>query len=1542
MRTQERASTRRLRSLTPLVLGLLLATAPLVAQDAATGSPPPSGAHQLTLANGAAFYATDNPLHDARKLSVPGSDLTLHVWQETRRDGDRQSLYAVSQAGERLLGRVRETTHVVRLNDFRFDPLTDGPPGLSVALSARSQNRLFLVQLEAAPLPEMRQAITDLGGQVRRFLTDHTFIVEMTPKVRARVHQLDFVRWVGPYQPGMRLERTLREGVDSSRISLPEQRYSIQVTERRDAQRSLVPKIEALGGVVVLVEPGGLRVEAMLTKDQLRELVHLDEVHFVDRWGGPGEVDMNIVRSVGGADYVEGVAGYTGQGVRGEIFDTELYMTHQEWSATPILHSNSNTCGGSLHGTSCYSNNFATGVDSSARGIVPDATGMFYCYGESTQFGGSTSRYTANAELIDPAGPYRAVYQTSSVGSSRTFNYTTLSAETDDYLFLHQILSTQSQSNAGNQDSRPQAWSKNIVSVGGIRHLNTASRCDDYHGSSGSTGPAEDGRIKPDLSFFYDSIQSATGSGSTDYTGFGGTSSATPQTSGYFGLLFQMWHEGTWSGHGGGATVFDSRPKMATAKALMINNAYRYDWANPGSCDYGDANRYRQGWGTADAQRLYDRAPKTSVIDETDVITPLETISYNVTVTAGETELNVTMVYVDPAGTVGAAHNRVNDLSLRVTAPGGGTVYWGNNGLTAGNVSSSGGSSNTIDTVENVFIQNPAAGDWTVDVIADEIVEDAHTETGAVDADFALVVSGGQIGGGCSPGAFANAGVDRTINDGDSTTLGVAAQSGHTYSWSPGGATTAQITVSPSSTTTYTLTATTVCGSAQDTVTVTILPPGQNGPQDAVYDAGLGTPACAVAGSSCDSTTLVNGRATLGPEPNQPNTLDGCADGTSGSYHSDESNDAIVVSTLDGLNFSEGATVQVDATVYAYSTGSSDTLDLYYAADASSPVWTLISSTVPSAGGVQTISAQYTLSAGSLQAVRASFRYQGSAAACSSGSYDDADDLVFAVEGGTPDCSVDADCDDGAFCNGSETCNAGSCQAGTAPNCDDGVSCTDDSCNEGTDSCDNAANDAACDNGAWCDGAETCSATLDCQAGSDPCGAFGCDEVGDVCFECSVDADCDDGAFCNGAETCNAGSCGAGSDPCPGQSCDEGGDVCSSSNGPQDAVYDVGLGAPACAVAGSECDSLALVDGRGTVGPEPNQPNTLDACTDGTSGTYHSDESNDALVVKTLDGADFTAGATVQIDATVYSWSTGTSDHLDLYYAADATSPVWTLITTLDLTSGGVQTLSAQYTLPAGSLQAVRANFRYNGSPSSCSTGSYDDADDLVFAVGGGTPECSVDADCDNGQFCDGAETCNAGSCQAGSDPCPGQSCDEGGDVCVPVAGCTLEEDFESGANGWTNDAASTCTTGAYVSGNPTNATDGYQIVGSHGGVSSLFTAVNTTAGGDDVDSGNCILGSPSWAVANASTLSVWYWHGQRDAADDAAGDFFTLEYSTDGGSSWTTLASNGDTISNPAWAEATAAIPAGANVQVRMQCSDGAGPGDIVECGIDDVSICE
>ena len=207
-----------------------------------------------------------------------------------------------------------------------------------------------------------------------------------------------------------------------------------------------------------------------------------------------------------------------------------------------------------------------------------------------------------------------------------------------------------------------------------------------------------------------------------------------------------------------------------------------------------------------------------------------------------------------------------------------------------------------------------------------------------------------------------------------------------------------------------------------------------------------------------------------------------------------------------------------------------------------------------------------------------------------------------------PDCAPcvsDTECDDAAFCNGAETCNVstGQCEFGTPPVVDDGVGCTDDSCDEANDVVLNVPNDGLCDNGAFCNGEETCDAINDCQIGSPPCdpSTETCNEVGDVCepIGCVSDAECNDAAFCNGAETCNLGTgqCVPGTPvnvddgvSCTDDSCDETNDVVV--NAPND----------------GRCDNGAFCDGSETC-------DAINDCQAGTppcdSGTETCDEAGD-------------------------------------------------------------------------------------------------------------------------------------------------------------------------------------------------------------------------------------------------------------------------------------------------------------------------------------------
>lgn len=76
----------------------------------------------------------------------------------------------------------------------------------------------------------------------------------------------------------------------------------------------------------------------------------------------------------------------------------------------------------------------------------------------------------------------------------------------------------------------------------------------------------------------------------------------------------------------------------------------------------------------------------------------------------------------------------------------------------------------------------------------------------------------------------------------------------------------------------------------------------------------------------------------------------------------------------------------------------------------------------------------------------------------------------------------------------------------TAADCDDGNPCTDDTC-EPT-GCVRTPNTAACDDGLFCNGLDTCSGgTCAAHVGS-PCAGLMCDEAGARCVGCTTRADC--------------------------------------------------------------------------------------------------------------------------------------------------------------------------------------------------------------------------------------------------------------------------------------------------------------------------------------------------------------------------------------------------------------------------------------------------
>ncbi len=179
-----------------------------------------------------------------------------------------------------------------------------------------------------------------------------------------------------------------------------------------------------------------------------------------------------------------------------------------------------------------------------------------------------------------------------------------------------------------------------------------------------------------------------------------------------------------------------------------------------------------------------------------------------------------------------------------------------------------------------------------------------------------------------------------------------------------------------------------------------------------------------------------------------------------------------------------------------------------------------------------------------------------------------------------------------------------------------------------------------------------------------------------------------------------------------------------------------------------------------------------------------------------------------------------------------------------------------------------------------------------------------------------------------------------------------ITDDAFEASSGWAHDAAnSTASTGAWVRGDPVGTNYQPEDDTTLNGVAAWYTAQNPLASdsSDDVDSGVVTLLSPNFNLTGqvSARLTINRWFAQRDLGDDAAGDFFRIELSNNGGSSWSTLETVPDTETAPYWLKRDfrleSVLPLTSTMRVRVRASDAnkAGDsGDILEAAVDDVKL--
>ncbi len=251
-----------------------------------------------------------------------------------------------------------------------------------------------------------------------------------------------------------------------------------------------------------------------------------------------------------------------------------------------------------------------------------------------------------------------------------------------------------------------EATAKNIMTVGAVSDAvsngvrSTASASVLYFSS---WGPADDGRIKPDIVANGERLYSCDNDSTDDYLTLSGTSMSAPNACGSAALLVDYY----------GQRFPGSAMRASTLKGLIIHTAD--DLGDPGP-DYASGWGLMNTWAAAELIRDYADGNSTRMAESTLSATNMsDTFVYE---SDGLASVRVTLCWTDPPGPVQTLHDSpvpvlVNDLDLKLVGPGGTNYpFVLNPAQPSSNATSL--AENDVDNVEQVYIDSPLAGEYTI------------------------------------------------------------------------------------------------------------------------------------------------------------------------------------------------------------------------------------------------------------------------------------------------------------------------------------------------------------------------------------------------------------------------------------------------------------------------------------------------------------------------------------------------------------------------------------------------------------------------------------------------------------------------------------------------------------------------------------------------------------------------------------------------------------------------------------------------------------
>lgn len=594
-----------------------------------------------------------------------------------------------------------------------------------------SADKRYLMQLREAIDPQLRTALEGAGVVIGDYVPDQAYVVDLSAANPEALAQMDFVGWVGEFRKQWKTDpaigRRLVPFQSQERIALAQANRLKLVITLFD-ENDVAQTAQALAGLGVTVTgddtigDNGL-VFAISPPDKLDAIAQLDAVQFIEE--APEITLRNATATWIVQSNVLNNTPLYNNGIHGEgqivgILDGRPDKDHCSLDGGKILFYNSSD-GNDGHGThvSCI----AVGDSGSAGNLRGHAylANMVYHTIPSFTENGILQRLNLHRDQ-------GARVHTNSWGDDGTTSYNSLCRGFDSFIYNNEdhfvCLAVTNGSTLRNPEN-----AKNLLAVGASSDSpSQANRC------LGGVGPTADQRRKPEIYAPGCSISSASVS-ACGTTSSSGTSMASPAIAGVAALVRQYYTDGYYpSGSADPGDAFT--PSGALVKATLLNSAVDMTGVSgfPSNAE---------GWGRVLADNaLYfpGDARKLIVLDDIRNVNGLSTgeqMQYYVEISSAAQPLKATLVFTDPpaSSSTGTGNAWINNLDLEAVSPTG-TLYRGNV-FTSGQ-SSSGGSADIRNNVEQVLRNSPEIGVWTFRVKGTAVNQGAQ--------GFALIVTGNVSG----------------------------------------------------------------------------------------------------------------------------------------------------------------------------------------------------------------------------------------------------------------------------------------------------------------------------------------------------------------------------------------------------------------------------------------------------------------------------------------------------------------------------------------------------------------------------------------------------------------------------------------------------------------------------------------------------------------------------------------------------------------------------------------------------------------------------